>query len=389
MNELDFLVFIDLFKAAYEKCFGYAMKNPMTETESKVFCNKVLEQMGLSIGWKSVKNYSFFIIDANSAKAENPSVATLDTLSRYVLGAPYTNEIQRKNDEGHHPYWFLYKEKFQRASKKEAPAKRWITGIAVGIAGLVVVVVCLMYFKHVVGSKSAQFTDYFNHVDEATMAGNGWFVKSKDTSYWNRRGENHGELTLFTLRGDNWPDLSAKPEIKNLLLRKINSDCFAAEVHLTNFRPGEEWQQAGILLLEDTILTGKSVRLSIAFNDYFAGITKPKEILVQAIICTGTGFSKPEEIVHRPILYPDSAINSPMLNKNLENPALKIEKHGNKFRFLFAGGARENGAYKELASQDFDMHPSYIGIFAIKGFTNSKVVPARFKFFSLTANPCN
>jgi hypothetical protein len=107
MNELDFLVFTDLFKAAYEKCFAQAIKNPMTETESKVFCNKVLEQTGLSIGWKSIKNYSFFIIDANSAKSENPSVATLDTLSRYVLSAPYTNEIQRKNNEGHHPLVFI------------------------------------------------------------------------------------------------------------------------------------------------------------------------------------------------------------------------------------------------------------------------------------------
>jgi len=388
MNELDFLIFTELFKAAYEKCFAQTIKNPMTEIESKVFCNKVLEQTGLSIGWKSVKNYSFFIIDANRAKSENPSVATLDTMSRYVLGAPYTNEIQRKNNEGHHPYWFLYKEKFPPASKKQKSA-RWVVGVIIGIGGLILVVFCLLYFKWITTSKNEQFTDSFGHLDEVTMTKNGWFLQSKDSIYWNKRGENQGELTLFTLKGDNWPDLSAKPVIKNLLLRKITSDCFMAEIHLSNFKPAEEWQQAGILLLEDTVLTGKSVRLSIAFNDYFAGTKRPNETLVQAITYTGKGFDKPEEIVHKPILYPDSVVNNPALNKNLENPALKIEKHGIKFRFLFAGGARENGAYKELASQDFDMHPNYIGIFAIKGLTNSKVMPARFKFFSLTTYPCN
>ena len=59
MNDLDFLVFTGLFKAAYAKCFGHDMKNPMTETDSKLFCNTILDPPGLSIGWKSVKNYSF------------------------------------------------------------------------------------------------------------------------------------------------------------------------------------------------------------------------------------------------------------------------------------------------------------------------------------------
>ncbi|HMH20338.1 MAG TPA: hypothetical protein VK563_01110, partial [Puia sp.] len=107
MDDLDFLVFARLFNEAFVNCFGHAIKNPLTETESKIFCNKILEQTGLSIGWKSVKNYSFFILDKAGSK-ENPSVATLDTLARYVLGAPYTTEIQRKNDESHFPYWFLY-----------------------------------------------------------------------------------------------------------------------------------------------------------------------------------------------------------------------------------------------------------------------------------------
>ncbi len=221
------------------------------------------------------------------------------------------------------------------------------------------------------------------------MVANGWFVKSKDPAYWNKRAENPGQLTLFTLRGDNWPDPSSKPGIKNLLLREVPYDCFTAEVHLNNFIPAQEWQQAGILIMEDTVFTGKSIRLSLAFNDDFGGNKMPSEIYVQVITSLGNGFGKPEELAHKRFFYLDSIRNNPEQMKNLQNSALRIEKHGNKFRFLYSDGVNENGAFIEIATQEFDMKPKYIGIFAIKGFTNSETVPVRFKLFKLTGDKCN
>ena len=388
MNDFDFLAFAGLFKEAYTKCFGDAMKNPMTETESKIFCNRILEKTGLSIGWKSVKNYSFFITGTSVNKQENPSYATLDTLARYVLGAPYTTEIQRKNDEGHYPYWFLYKEKFPAPPKKQAHVK-WFLGTGTIAVGLIIIAVSIVYFKFIAAPKQDQFTDYFKNTDESAMLNNGWFVKSKDTAYWNKRGKIPGQLTLYTLRGDNWPDPSSKPNIKNLLLRPITSDCFTAEVHLSDFVPKEEWQQAGILLLEDTVFTGKSIRLSLAFNDNFGGNKMSSEIYVQVITSLGNGFGKPEELAHKPFFYLDSIRNNPEQMKNLQNSALRIEKRGNKFRFLYSGGINENGAFTEIVTHEFNMIPKYIGIFAIKGFTNSDNVLVSFKFFKITGDPCN
>jgi hypothetical protein len=177
---------------------------------------------------------------------------------------------------------------------------------------------------------------------------------------------------LFTLNGDNWPDPSSKPDIKNLLLREITTDCFTAEIHLKDFIPDQEWQQAGILLLEDTSLTGKSIRLSLAYNDYFGGTKLPREIYVQVITSLGNGFGKPEELAHKQLFYPDS-----------------IEKHGNNYRFLYSSGPKENGAFKEVATHEFDMHPRYIGIFALKGFTNAQNAPVSFKFFRISGDACN
>ncbi len=140
--------------------------------------------------------------------------------------------------------------------------------------------------------------------------------------------------------------------------------------------------------MEDTLFSGKTVRLSMMYNDFSGGAPVSKEILIQAIASAGKNFNKPEEIVNRPIFYLDSArLNITLLN--LQNSALKIEKQGNRFRFLYANGQMENSAFKEIASRELDIKPKYIGIFALKGFVNNAGnIPAHIKFFSLINNPC-
>src|SRR5438874_1794663 len=112
MDDLNNEAFISLFKDCYKKCFGSPLNGYLSETESKHFSNKILEDTGLVIGAKTIKNYSFYVVNSTEAKQENPSVATLDTLARYALNAPYTDEVQRKAKEGHFPYWFRYKSTF-------------------------------------------------------------------------------------------------------------------------------------------------------------------------------------------------------------------------------------------------------------------------------------
>jgi len=387
MNNTDSLAFAALFKEVYLMCFGQQLDGPLTETESKLLCNKVLERTGLSIGWKSVKNYSFFISGDKNTKPENPSTATLDTLARYALGAPYTTEIQRKDNESHYPYWFLYREMFNQSALNRR-GKSW-RPITLMVLGFVTVTLTFILWLNLPTAIGMEFTDLFKNVSDSSLANKGWFVKNKDEKYWAQKASQKGQLTLYTLKGDNWPDPANKQDIKNLMLRALPYDCFTAEVHLNNFIPQEEWQQAGILLLEDTTLTGKSVRLSIAFNDFFGGFKKPDEILVQAVTSAGQGFSKPEEIAHKPIMYTDSIKLNPLQLNMLQNSALRIEKRGSKFRFLYSGGITENTAFKEVVSQELDIRPRYIGIFAIKGFKDSSaVIPVHFTFFKIAANSC-
>lgn len=387
MNANDAIAFTSLFKEACAKCFGHPLQTALTETESKQFSNQVLEQTGLVIGWKSIKNYSFYVLDDPAGKKENPSMATLDTLARYILSAPYTDEIQRKNKEGHFPWWFRYKEQYYQGAPQPMVNKKSVVIMVVIVIVLAagILSILLYFFK---SNPATRFTDDFHALQNDSLKAHGWQVVSKEAAFWNQRNRRAGHLTLFTLQGDSWPDPAAHAGIKNLLIRKITADCFTAEVHLSDFVPSQNWQQAGIILLEDTNLTGKSVRFSLMYNDFSGGAPVERHLLVQAITASGNGFDKPEEIAHKNLFQPGQDANS-VITSNLVHSALRIEKTGNRLRLLYANGAMQNSAFKEVVTHTFDFKPAYIGLFALKGFVNNAAdMPVYFKSFSLVNTTC-
>ena len=389
MNEVDFNVFDSLFREACLKCFGHSMGEPLTETESRLMYARIFDDTGLVIGWKSIKNYSQFVLSPAAAKSENPSVATLDTLSRYVAGAPYTTEPERKKVAGHYPYWYEYKARWMgrqgappAAAGPELKKGRYFWGVILGcvLAGGIVVVGTELSHK----GPDTEFSDYFQNVSADTLKARGWWVQAPDTGYWNRRGEDRGALTLFTLKGDTWPDSANRPMIRNLVLRRIDCDCWTLEVHLKDFVPAQNWQQAGILLMEDTGFKGSSLRLSIAFNDYNGVYPRSGSVILQAIFSRGTEEDKPEELAHIPLFQADSLRRHPELAQSLAYTALRIEKSGSLFRLLYADGVAKNTSFKEVYSHEFSIQPRYTGLFAIKGNVDtSGAVPARFTYFRL------
>lgn len=351
-------VFFVLFKKATIKCFGHHLQQALTETESKQLYNQIFDATGLVIGWKSLKNYSLFILNENG-KEENPSIASLDTLARYVLNAPYTTETERKTNETHFPYWFKYKEEHLSNNKTavEKPKTKRSFLIFTLIFLILIIIAGFYFFNNL---KSKKFSTDFHSVNEDSLLNDGWFIKDKDEVFWNKRAEKPGLLSLFTLTGDNWLDSVNQPQIKNLLLRKIKADCFTAEVHLQNFFPQHEWQQAGILLMEDTNYNSKTLRLSLAYNDFFGGFTKSKEIIIQAVTTPGLAYS-----------------------------GLRIEKSGENIRLLYSCSPAKNFAFKDASSLNLNFHPKYIGLFALQGFVNNKnYLPAYFTSFTLAPQTC-
>jgi hypothetical protein len=383
MEEPELAVFSLLYREAHSRCFGVSLAQPLTETEGKLFQQQLLDCTGLIVGWRTLKNYSIFVL--NKKEKENPSVASLDTLARYVLKAPYTNEIDRKSTEAHHPYWFLYRER--HLAKAIAPVIKprnfgWIRPV---LAALVLLLAGYTWYQR---SNLVAFTEKFEDLSENALLKRNWHLLNKDENYWARRSDFPNALTLFTLPGDNWPDSAAKPLIKNLLIRPLPPGCFVAELQMEDFIPGGEWQQAGLLLLNDTTLNSPSMRISLAFNDFFGGFTKPAEILVQAISTPGNE-GKPEEFIHSTVLTLDSTTRTPGVLNNLKKTAIRIEKQGNHYRLLYAGGAGSNTAFKELAVKELGIEPRYIAIFALKGRVDKTPVAAvRVKKFMLESVAC-
>jgi len=385
MQEKDELIFSTLFRDAYTKCFGHPMTVPLSETESKLFATRLLDVTGLGIGWRSLKNYSIAILSSELEKKENPSVATLDTLARFVLSAPYTNEIARKNNEGHHPYWYQYR---AAPALRIAPVKNKKYVFRPLYAAGLVALLLTAYFMGTRHYRQRPFIDSFSDLRDNGLQQRGWQLLHKNGEYWAKRGINPKMLTLFTLQGDNWPDSAITPEIDNLLYKEINSACYTAELQMENFIPIEEWQQAGLLLMEDTIPGTSSVRISLAFNDLFGGYKRPKEILVQAIALTSQ-MNKPEEFAHHVVVYPDSSIANKLLLNNLKHTAIRIIAHEKHYRFLFSGSDRNNGPFKEIVTKTLDFTPRYIGIFALKGNKqDASIIPVVFRHFSIIPESC-
>jgi hypothetical protein len=412
-READAEAFATLFRDAYRKCFSSAFTAPLTETESHRLSVEIAESTGLEIGWKSLKNYSSFLL-GRSGRVENPSVATLDTLARFVAGAPRTDEARRRASERHYPYWFRFRDSLREeplappreetsappdetrpaaettSSDRPTPAPRPTrrTAIAAGIVALAALLVLSFVALRQRGARAALFMDDFDDVSSAALAARGWSVHSLDSTHWTRRGVRPGHLTLFTLEGDNWPQPGREPVIRNLLVRPLSSDCFDVDVRLTAFFPRQNWQQAGILLLEDTTLTGRSARMSIGYNDFSGGFPQTREVIVQAITSLGHDAGKPEEFVHQRLFVVDSTIE-PVVRQNLESSALRIEKRGAHLRLLYSAGPLKNGAFKEVGRTDFDFRPTIVALFAIKGFVSqSAVVPVHIDAFSQAEVPC-
>ena len=388
--DLNETIFTELFKQVCRKCFGHPLSEPLSESDSNFLSNQVFEKTGLVIGVKSIKNYSQYIFNRRDSKRENPSVATLDTLARYLLNAPYTDEIQRKKNESHHPYWFQYKSSFQNAAAKSKKHFSW-RKIMLAVIVIIVTLASGLLVKYLLKkSNNENFSDDFTSVDSDSLKMKGWKVKDLDTAYWMKRGIRKGNLALYTLKGDNWPDSSGVAGIRNLLIRPVDADCFSTEIHLIDFIPHQNWQQAGILLSEDSTFKGKVLRMSIGFNNFFGGYNKPAEIIIQVVGSSESGnFTKPEEFAHVTLFNLERGKDS-LVTNNLLKSSLKIEKKQNHFRFLYTNGRMEDFAFKEASHVDFNITPKYIGIFAMQGNTNSEnAMPVFFDSFSFTKIDCN
>jgi hypothetical protein len=264
----------------------------------------------------------------------------------------------------------------------KSSTKYLLKNISIGILLLVLSIAVVNIF---ISKKDFSIDENFLNLDTQFLLDNGWHILSKNNDYWERRGENQDKLTLFTLKGDSWRTKELPPDIQNLLCRKLPKDNYSAELHFSDFIPLENWQQAGLILMEDTLFRGRYIRISIGYNDNFGGIKKPGEISVFGVASKGINYTTVEEVLFHLIFKLDSNVNHEIIEHNLTYSALKIEKKGNNLRFLSAASSFENFPFKEIKNIEIDMNPQYIGIYACKGFfaDSAQIIPVKISKFKL------
>lgn len=445
MTPSDEAAFKQMFRDACGRCFGTDHPSPLTAAESRVLCAHILEETGMTLGWKTVQTYSLHL-HLDTPDAVHPTGASLETLARYVLGAPRVEalvmraalprpDVTPEVPEGRFPYWFQYRDGYRRRlpvrlRRNGVPglirepglpdahpiprglAKRfwfytfrgagqvlswsrrlvpeyirhsWLAWLAfVLFVGLTVIWSVREYYAR----RTTTFTDSFAQVDGDSLQTRGWTRLFPDGASWDARGATPGALTLFTLKGDNWPDSADAPYIGNLLMRPINGECFTAEVQFSEFTPTANWQQAGLLLLEDSTLSSRSIRISIAYNDYFEDYVQPRQIIVEGISSAGTPTGKPEEILHK-TLYLLGWGKDSLIRESMRHTALRIEKRGTTYRFLYAGGQTDNFVFQEVGTHSLYITPRYIALFALRGNRGHAAdMPVDVRLFRLQIGPC-
>ena len=294
----DYIIFIALFEDVCNKCFGQRLKKVLSESECKQLSYKIEEKTGLVIGRKSQKNYSVSVFSANNGKKViNPTSVTLDTLSRYVSDAPVTTESQLKDSDDPYTYWFIYRGQFLEKHEGTGKKRNYLGKkfVRFSIMVFLIFILALLVFRK---KENLEIEESFHLLDDKSLSDRGWFVLSKEKEYWDKWDKILDQLTLFTLKGDNWPTKELGPKVDNVLCRKTHKGNFSAEVHFFDFVPMENQQQAGLLLMEDTLYNGKYIRLTLAYNNNLMGITRPGKIFVQVVASNGEGNIAVEEVVN-------------------------------------------------------------------------------------------
>lgn len=382
MNPLDESAFEKLFNDAYHKFFGRVMTTPLSEIESTLFAGDILEETGLLIDSIHLRNYSSFILATPESRQEKPPVSSLDTLARYVVGAPHTDHIQRREKESHYPYWFKYRDNFFRST--DTPhKKKWLFPFAMIFMGLAIVAT-LVVVSLGIGETPLVFNDNFNAVSDDSLYQKGWFVEQKDTVSWNKRTERPGHLTLYTLPGE-WPYYSKSPWVKNRVLKKIKADCFAVEADLSDFIPDNNWKQAGIMLLEEASFAGKVASFSLSHDNIRKdGKTSPQIIVLAALYEPG---AKKPEFEYKTLFTLDVQGQS-NASADLKRSKFQLWKEGNKIKVLFSAG-EEGDKKQEGFTKVFSIQPRYIGLYATSAFNDTtQSIPAAFDNIMFTPIKC-
>lgn len=221
----------------------------------------------------------------------------------------------------------------------------------------------------------------FDDVSVEGLKSRGWEILDYDSVAFSKQLR-PGHLTLYTLRGDYWVVPTDSPKITNLLLRKVDSERFKVSIRLSNFNPAQDYQQAGIMLLDKYKTRTHNIRTTLVA----CGTCNPSSQILQ-IIRREKGAAYEQQYKMRS--WPKGS------TPPQEAPTywLQLKFDRGKCTFYWHGN-EEFASFQEFAKMDFDFEPRYIAIAAFRGLrdssknlNNSEAIPAFFDYVKVEPLP--
>ena len=275
--------------------------------------------------------------------------------------------------------------------------QKYLTGVLLVLGFLFLLIFC--------NRRPMDFEEDFRIVSEAYLNSRGWRFVDKDEFLLRMVKPKEGALGLSTAAGDIWvkEDSGEQRMIKNMLVREIPDEDFEIVTHISGFYPHQPHQQAGIVLLDDTVKKNTFIRFTITHNH-----PEEKKMFPGYFFRVQIAISIDGVIEYAGVLgdqIPERVPGDTIRDRKYENVWLRITRNGKGYQFAFRVFS-QTMAFRYVCRTDMiecslnerstvklkNFQPRFLGLGAYHGFTdeahgkplNADTIPAYFESFKLS-----
>lgn len=364
-------LFRELLKRVRHKASHDDQVTRITESEAKIIAAAIHRSTGETISTKTLINY-FRAAYTGSWTGVNPSLLTLDILSRYCLDDNPVEQGHLDPIEG--SYWIRFKQltdspgrnesTFTLDTKKYNLNKKITLGAA--ILGLFCITFFYIFFKN--HRLSQDFFDDFSNVSMEYLESRGWKILFED-KVWLNKQESKNHLTLYTLAGDYWVKAGEKQAVTNTLVRQLDHpNKFSVAINISQFCPIHSYQQAGIILFEKDLDPKRSLRITWGYNNQ-------GDLGIPGLNVTVIEMIGQQPITHYYHEYISDYINQSNQYEHPSGPlGLMIQFNNNNISLYGYKESRLN-TFTYVTTFNTNIKPRYCGVVAFHGWTDSRYMP--------------
>lgn len=338
----------------------------LRELVKEQFRNSAFNGAGFRItqykeGYQALANDIAKTVEGSSASVTTHRLRKFFYYTDPSICAPERLENPSFGDDFLHAL-FAYVKIEKKLRRKPAPWKR------IGL-GSVLLIVLVIIGAWLWPKPNEGWVETFDSVSVDSLKSRGWEILDYDAVAFSKQLR-LGCFTAYTLRGDYWFSQPDSPIITNLILKKINCKSAKITLKIEDFNPNQDFQQAGILLLDRDKHRSHNIRVTFTASSSDTSAIQTIQIIKME---HGTPYEK-----QNPIRKWSLSSTSP---PKITPLWIQIQVDGNKFRF-FGHWGEEHSSFTEIANIDFDFEPYYVAIAAFRGIrddyralNNSESIP--------------